>query len=118
EDSGGEPVNAVQANLSYTASLLDFVSISSSSAFSITSQNSGGGGAVQVGRGALPAVSGRQLVATVRFKAKTSSGSASVAIAGGSAVVSANSNSNIMSGSSGGTYSLKPPSVVAPAAPP
>lgn len=116
ENSGGEPVNGVQANLSYPANLLDFVSISSSSAFSIVAQSSGGGGTVQIGRGALPAVSGAQLVASVRFKAKTNSGTASVSFAGGSSVVSANSNSNIMSGSSGGNYTLTspPPAAIAP----
>ena len=109
ENSGDEPVNAVQANLSYPADLLDFVSISSSPAFSIGAQNSGGGGGVQIARGALPAVTGNQVVAYVRFKAKTSSGSAAVGFAGGSSVISANSNSNILAGTSGANYSLKPP---------
>lgn len=112
-----EPVNAVQANLSYPANLLDFVSIGSTSAFSIVAQSSGGGGSVQIGRGALPAVSGSQSVATVRFRAKTNTGTAAISFAGGSSVVSANSNNNIMTGSSGGNYSLKAPPVAAPQAP-
>ena len=112
-----EPVNGVQANLSYPADLLDFVSIGTSSAFSIVAENAGGGGSVRIGRGALPAVSGSQSVATVRFKARTSSGSAAVNFAGGSQVVSANSNANIMTGSSGGNYTLRPTATPAPASP-
>lgn len=116
-NSGTEPVNGAQANLSYPANLLDYVSIGSSSAFSIVAQNSGGGGSVQIGRGALPAVSGSQTVATVRFKAKTNAGTATINFAGGSQVVSASSNQNIMTGSTGGNYTLKPPAAATPAAP-
>src|SRR3989304_6057950 len=109
KNSGSKPVNAVQANLSYPADKLDYVSISNSSAFSIVAQNSGGGGSVQIARGANPAVTGNQLVASVRFKAKVASGTATVSIAAGSSVVSASSNSNIMTSTGGGSYSLKPP---------
>jgi hypothetical protein len=117
ENSDDEPVNAATATLSYPTDKLDFVSISSSSAFAIVAANSGGGGTVSIDRGALPAVTGRQLVASVRFSAKTNSGSAAVTITSGT-VVSANSNSNIMSGSSGGNYTFKAPVAAAPAAPP
>ena len=113
ENSGSEPVNAVQANFSYAPTQLQFISISNSSAFSVVAQNSGGGGAVAIARGALPAVSGNQLVASVLFKALVSSGTASLAITGGSSVVSANSNANIMSSSAGTSFAL-----VAPAPPP
>jgi len=109
EDSGTEPVNAVQANLSYPASQLQFLSISSSSAFSVVAQNTGGSGSVQIGRGALPSVTGNQLVATVQFKALVGSGTAAVSFAGGSQVVSANSNTNIMTASPGGSYGLTAP---------
>lgn len=112
-----EPVNGVQANLSYPANLLDFVSIGSSSAFSVVAQNSGGGGSVQIGRGALPAVSGTQTVATVRFKPKTGSGTAAVNFTGGTQVVSANSNQNILTSSRGASYTLRPPAAPTPAAP-
>ncbi|MDP2702661.1 MAG: cohesin domain-containing protein, partial [Candidatus Rokubacteria bacterium] len=115
ENSGNEPVNSVQANLSYPANLLDFVSISSSSAWGVVAQNSGGGGSVQIARGALPAVSGDQLVASVRFKAKTDSGTASINFASGSAVVSANSNTDVKSGERGGNYTLKAPAPAASA---
>jgi hypothetical protein len=117
ENSGAEPVNAAKAVISYPASLLDFVSISSSSAFAIVATNSGGGGSVQIDRGALPAVSGNQLVASVRFKAKASAGTAAVSLVSGSSVVSANSNTNIVSGLGGANYTLKAPVAAPPAAP-
>ena len=107
ENSGNEPVNSVQANLSYPANLLDFVSINSSSAWGVVAQNSGGSGSVQIARGALPAVSGDQLVASVRFRAKTDSGTASITFASESAVVSASSNKDVKSGERGGNYTLK-----------
>jgi len=118
EASGSQSVNAVQANLSYPANLLSYVSISSSSAFSVVAQNSGGGGSVKVARGALPSVTGTQTVATVTFKALTSSGMASITFAGGSAVTAGDgSGTNVLAGTSGGNYTLKaapPPAVVAP----
>jgi len=109
ESSGSEPVNAVQANISYPASQLQFLSISSSSAFSVAAQSTGGGGLVQIGRGALPSVTDDQLVATVQFKALIGNGTASLSFAAGSSVVSATSNTNIMTSSPGGGYSLTTP---------
>lgn len=109
ESSGSEPVNGVQANFSYPASLLQFVSINSTSAFSIVAQNSGGGGSVAIARGAMPAVSGDQVVASVSFKAIASSGTATLAFTSGSAVTSANSNTNIMTSSPGTSITLKAP---------
>ncbi len=117
ENSGSEPVNSVQANLSYPADSLDFVSIGSSSAWGVVAQNSGGGGSVNIARGALPPVSGDQLVASVRFKAKKDTGSASISFASGSEVDSSNSNSNILSGTSGGTYTMRAPAATPAEAP-
>lgn len=117
ENSGAEPVNSVQANLTYPANLLDFVSISSSSAWGIVAQNTGGGGSVQIARGANPAVSGSQVVATVLFRAKADSGTASINFAAGSAVISANSNADVKSGESGGNYTLTAPAPAPAAAP-
>lgn len=119
ENSGANGVNGVKATLTYPANLLDFVSISSSSAFGIIAANSGGGGSVNVERGALPAVSGSQTVATVRFKAKASSGKATITFAGSSQVTSNDgSGANILTGTSGGNYTLTPPAAPGPAAPP
>ncbi len=107
ENSYTEPVNAVQANFSYPASSLQYVSISSSSAFGIIAQSSGGSGSVKIGRGAMPAVSGDQLIATVQFKVLAGSGTATLAFTSGSSVVSASTNTDIMTSSPGASYTLK-----------
>jgi hypothetical protein len=107
ENSGSESVNAVQANFSYPASLLQYVSTSNSSAFSIVAQTSAGSGSVKLARGALPAVSGTQVVASVTFKALASSGTAALTFTKGSSVVSATSNTNIMTNAAGTSVTLK-----------
>ncbi len=105
-NTGGAKVNAIQANLSYPADKLDFLWVGTGgTAFEITAEGFGGGGVVKIGRGTISAKSGDLLVASVAFKAKLSSGSATVSFAGGSAVVT--SGNNILSGKSGGTYSFK-----------
>lgn len=116
ENSGGSKVNGAQANLSYPSDKLDFVSISSSSAFSVVAENSGGGGSVRIGRGALPSVSGDQLIASVKFRAKVDSGSATVSFADGSQVTADDGNgTNIVGPKNGATYSLKAaPAAAAP----
>ena len=115
ENSGAEPVNVATAVINYPADKLSFISVNSSSAFSIAASSSGGGGTVHIDRGALPAVSGSQTVASITFKALTDSGTAVLSIASGT-VYSANSSSNIYAGGSGTSIALKPvpPPVVAP----
>jgi hypothetical protein len=77
EDSGTQDVNGVQAHLSYNANIFDFISITSSPAFSTDTSGTGGGsGAVRIERGAFPAVTGNQLVGTVTLKAKAGGTSA------------------------------------------
>lgn len=110
-----DPVNAVQANLSYPANLLDFSSIASSSNFGIEAQSTGGGGSVAIGRGTINPVTGSKLVATVRFKAKASSGTAAIAFASGSGVAS--NGTAILGATTGATVALKPVPPAAPAAP-
>ncbi len=105
--TGGTKVNAVQANLTYPADKLDFLGIGTGgTSFEITAEGSGGSGSVKIGRGTISAKSGDLLVATVSFRAKPSSGSATVGFAGGSTVVSSSTNQSIYSGGSGGTYSF------------
>ena len=114
ENSGGDAVNAAEISLTYPADKLDFVSISSSSAFGIVAANSGGGGNVNIDRGATPAVTGDQLIATVRFKAKVASGSAAVNFASGKVISEANTQ-NIVTSMKGATYTFKAPAPSAPA---
>lgn len=110
-NTGGDPVNAVQANLSYPVDKLDFIGVSASgSAFEIQAEGSGGGGAVRLGRGTVSTKNGNLTVGNVTFRAKANSGSATVNFAGGSAVVRSTDNANIFSGGGGGTYSFGQPS--------
>src|SRR6185437_785927 len=48
EDSGTEPVNAVQANLTYPTSSLRYVSTNDSTAFPIDAQTTANNGAIQL----------------------------------------------------------------------
>jgi hypothetical protein len=105
EDSGSDTVNAAQANFSYPANLLSFVGITDSPAFGVVAQNSGGAGNVQVARGATTAVSGNQLVATVRFTA-SASGQATLSFTGGSAVVRSTDNGAEALTTNGATYTI------------
>lgn len=111
-----EPVNAVSVNLSYPEDLLGFVGVANSPAFGIAAATSGGGGSVNIDRGALPVVSGRQLFATVTFNVKAGSGRASIGFTGDNSVVSAHSNQSILASSSGASYALVAPDVEKPPA--
>lgn len=110
EDSGGSSVNAVQANLSYPATLVDFVSINTSnSAFTTEAESSGGSGVVKIGRGIIGSLTGDQLVATVTFKTKTTGGAANITFSSGTALVSSSTNQNLLSSLSvtgPGTYTI------------
>src|SRR4030042_4609996 len=110
ENSEGEPVNAVQAKIAYDTSKLDAVSIDgSSSAFQIKAQETISLGVVTIARGVNagePPVTGDQLVASVHFKAKSSSGSTSVNFTDGTVLVRSTDNANILNGTVGGTYTI------------
>lgn len=106
-DTGGEEVNAVQANLTYPADRLEFVSIDpAGSAFEITAQSVGGNGSIKISRGTLTPVTGDKLIATVNFKALSGDGSAEVVFASGSAVSRYSDSTDVMNGTDGGTYSF------------
>jgi hypothetical protein len=121
-NSGTDPVNAVQANLSYDPAKLQFVSVSTTgSAFPLEAQSTGGSGSVNMARavngGSAPAT-GDQLFATVTFKALVSSTTANINIAAGSAVVRSTDNSNILVDSAGATFTLGSASTPTPTATP
>jgi outer membrane biosynthesis protein TonB len=118
ENSGAQDVNAAKANLTYNANVLTFVSVTSSPAFSIDAATSGGNGTVNIERGALPAVTGNQLIATITFSGKAS-GSAAVNFTGSSSVLAASgpqANQNILTSTNGGNYTV--PSPPSPPPPP
>ena len=108
ETSGSsDNTNAVQANLSYPTSLLQFVSINLSGPFSLCGQKSGGGGAVNIGCASTTATSGNQAVAQITFTA-ISNGSASVSMTSGSDIDNT-SGSSVWNGVlPSTTYTLNP----------
>jgi hypothetical protein len=113
ENSGATPVNAIQANLSYPASLVNFVSIdATASAFATQAQNSGGAGVVNIARGTCggcAALTGDQLVATLTFQTKTTSGTAAVPFTAGTALINSNTNQDILgslANTQGGSYTI------------
>jgi hypothetical protein len=120
EDSGAQDVNAAEANLTYNPNILQYSSVTSSSAFSISAATSGGGGTVTIDRGAIPPVTGAQIVATVTFIAKAS-GSSAINVSPSSKVL-ANSgpqaNQNILTSTTGGNYTVPSPPPPPPPPPP
>ncbi len=106
-------VDAVQANLSYPADKLTFLSSYGGGAFEIQAENSGGNGSIRIGRGTLSAKSGDNLIATISFRAVPSSGSASIGFTAGSEAVKG--GSVVASATSGATITFTEP---APAAKP
>lgn len=120
EDSGSDGVNAVQANLTYPADKLDFVSISTAgTAFSIEAPSSGGGGNITISRGNVSDNTGDKLVVTLTFKSKVGSGTAAVNFADGTALVRSSDQANIANTKVGATITFTTPAAAptAPAAP-
>jgi hypothetical protein len=104
-NGGGAPINAVQADLTYPASKLQYVGFSASgSAFEIGATSGGGDGSASLARGTISSVSGSGLVGTVTFKALAGSGSASISVAGSSSLVA--DGSAVPYGSSGVSVSF------------
>jgi chitodextrinase len=118
EDSGSATVNAVQANLTYPSTSLEFVSVdATTSAFPLEAQSTGGGGSVTLARainGGQTPLTGSQLVARVTFKSLMTVGSATVSFGAGSAVVSSVDNTALTLTTLTGTYA---PDTTAPSVP-
>lgn len=107
ENSGVTPVNAVQANLSYPAGVLQFESTSTAtSPFTTTLQNEGGSGSVQLGVGVLGgSVTGDQVVGVVTFTA-LAAGAASIAFTAGSGVARESDSIDICNQQNGAAYTI------------
>lgn len=107
ENSGSTPVNAVQANLTYPSSQLQFQSINTStSPFTTTLQNSGGSGTVQIGVGALgSSVTGDAIIAIVTFTV-IGTGTAAVQFAAGSGIAQTSDSTDICKKKTGSSYTL------------
>lgn len=109
EDSGVEPVNAVQADLTYDDARLEFVSVTSSAAFDIDAETFGSGGVIRIARGTTTVKTGDQLVATVTFNARSGAGATNVNFSASSAVVASSDNTDILISTTGGTYTVVDP---------
>lgn len=106
-DTGGQSVNAVQANLTYPTDKFDFNSIDGTkSAFEVQALSKGGDGSITIARGHVGTLTGAQLISTVNLTAKSSKGAAELKFASGSAVVSATTHTNILKTSTGLSYTV------------
>jgi microcystin-dependent protein len=105
ENSKGK-VNAVSVRMNYSADMLDYNNTVSSPAFSIEAATKGGDGKVLLDRGALPSVDGKQLLATVNFTVRASSGLATIDFGAGNIIVSSVTNTNIISSTVGTQISV------------
>ncbi len=105
-NTGTESINAVQANFSYPANMVEFVRVSgTNSAFEIGAPSSGGNGRVSIARAQLGGVSSNDaLVATVTFRVIAGSGSAAMVFTDGTEALSNTDSRNVLTGTSGGTY--------------
>jgi len=117
ENSGAETVNAVEADLSYDVSKLQFVSIDTSgSAFDIGAVATGGSGSVTIQRGKIGSLTGSQTVGVVTFKALVGSGSTAINFANSSQILRSSDNVNIWNSvTTGGSYTLTTPAAAPPA---
>jgi hypothetical protein len=102
-NGGGNPINAVEADLNYPASKLQYVGLNyGGGAFNISTPGDGGGnGAVSIQNGAINPVSGSGLIATVTFRALVGSGSAAIGVSSSSNLINANTNTPVPFTSSG-----------------
>lgn len=110
EDSGNTPVNAVQANFSYPADKLTFVSIDySGSGFDVQAQEKTETGQILIGRGSFEAKTGDQLIAKVNFQAASGPTSAELKFQAGSSLISATTHKDTLSSDSskGAVYTIQ-----------
>jgi hypothetical protein len=106
-DTGNQPVNAVQANLTYPVDSFDFGSVDAKgSAFEIQASSTGGEGKVTIARGHVGDIKGKALVAKVVLKAKDTKGDAQIEFAAGSAVVRSTDHVDILKQKTGGTLKV------------
>ena len=90
--TSGDNTNAVQVNLSYPSSQLQYKSISLDGPFTLCGQQSGGGGSVNIGCASTTVVGGESPVAQITFSV-LASGSAAVAMTSGSDIDNNTGNS-------------------------
>jgi len=106
ENSGSIPANAVEADLTYDQTKLQFVSIDSSTGpFNLAASSVGGGGTVNIGIGTSTPVTGQQTVAVVTFTA-IGTGSTAINFAASSGLAQASDSTDILGTMTGATYTI------------
>jgi hypothetical protein len=107
-NTGGENVNAVQANVAYPPDKLQFLSISTGgSALTIFAEKYATGGVVRLAGGTpSPGFSGNKLIASISFKVLQDTGTAGLSFTSESAVLRDSDNANTLSGKGTGSYTL------------
>lgn len=111
-DSLNHPMGAVQARLMYPADKFEFVTVdTTASAFITETAAATADGTVLLSRSTPDGLTGRQFVAKVTFRAKSTAGSASLWFAEDSKVLRSTDQANILEETSGGQYVV---SMIAP----
>jgi chitodextrinase len=100
-------VNAVQANLTFDASKLEYVSSDfAGSAFEVAAEAVGSTGSVKIARGTTTPTSSDKLVGTVKFKLLATSGNAAVEFAEDSVILSSATSTNVLTEKAGATRNV------------
>jgi hypothetical protein len=107
-NTGNDPVNAVQANLSYPMAIFDSVSIASTAQFDVVAENTASGGIIRIARGASTPIVGIADVAVITFHT-FSSGTPAINFTSGSMIVRSTDNVNTLSATTGGNYTVNNP---------
>ncbi len=108
EDSLNNQINAIQANLRYDSTALEFLSFdNTSSAFDLEAQSGASNGLVTIARAHVSSLTGQQLVTKVSFKVLKKYKRSTVDFVSGSAIVNSTDNTSILGNSVGGIYSTR-----------
>lgn len=115
-NTGSEPTNAVAAEFTYPANVLQYVSSDATgSAFPVAAAERGGNGSVSYQRGAYSPVTGDKLVQKAKFKVLTT-GTATLKYQDSSIAVSSEDNkTNVATGLGSASFSLTAAAVSGPA---
>lgn len=110
EDSGTDPVNAVQASVTYDATKLQYVSVAEGTSFpTVAATSTSTPGIIRLARGTVPGstATGNNAIATVTFRVLASSGTTSLSYDPAfSYIVRSTDNANILTSNSGASYTL------------
>lgn len=107
---GMDSINTVDAEITYPADKLVFLSINGNgSVFEVPGPSSGGGGSISINRGHIGNLSGDQLIAYVSFRPKVNTGTAILSFKNSSVLANGSSSvngTNLLSGSINATFTL------------